>query len=96
MITAMQLDQATERFEKMTMTLRRLGTTFSKTEAAEIVGGHARLMKLIREGKIHVDRPSWDSDDFGSNSRWRCLAADVLENISHKIRIKRTYKNQTI
>lgn len=57
-------------------TFRRYGITFSKREAAKLVGGTARLMKLIRTGKIRKS-----SDETKPNSRWRCDGGDVLRHI---------------
>lgn len=47
--------------------------TFSKTLSARIVGGRYKLEKLVREGKIRIEKPS-----ATQNGKWECNAADVL------------------
>lgn len=49
--------------------------TFCKTEAAEIVGGRARLIRLVESGEIRADKKS-----VKQNGRWYCNAADVLRH----------------
>lgn len=56
--------------------LRRHNITFSKREAAKLVGGTARLMKLIAEGKVRVE-----SSMIKRNSRWRCDGGDILKHM---------------
>lgn len=51
------------------------GRTFSKDDAARIVGGEARLERLIAEGSIRADKPS-----AAQNGKWRCDAAQVLRH----------------
>lgn len=53
--------------------LDRNGITFSKTEAARMVGGESRLKALMIEGKVRVD-----GAPTAANSRWRCRGGDVL------------------
>lgn len=48
---------------------------FGYRVASTIVGGRARLDRLIIEGKIRADKPS-----TAQNGKWRCNAADVLRN----------------
>jgi hypothetical protein len=48
---------------------------FGKTEAARIVGGRARLVRLIESGEIRADKKS-----VRQNGRWYCNAADVLRH----------------
>lgn len=55
---------------------RRLGITFSKATAAKIVGGEYRLEKLVREGKIHMDKPT-----AKQNGKWHCDGGDVISHI---------------
>lgn len=47
---------------------------FSKTEAARLVGGGARLRQLIMEGKIRMDKTSPKQ-----NGKWFCNGGDVLK-----------------
>lgn len=47
--------------------------TFSKTEAARIVGGRGRLTELIVCGKVRMEKPS-----YAQNGKWLCNAGDVL------------------
>jgi len=49
--------------------------TFCKTEAARIVGGRARLVRLVESGEIRADKKS-----AKQNGRWYCNAADVLRH----------------
>ena len=49
--------------------------SFCKTEAAHIVGGRARLVRLIESGEIRADKKSTKQ-----NGRWYCNAADVLRH----------------
>lgn len=48
---------------------------FCKTEAARIVGGRARLVRLVESGEIRADKKS-----SKQNGRWYCNAADVLRH----------------
>lgn len=50
--------------------------SFGKVMASRIVGGRARLMQLIAEGKIEADKPNADA----ANGKWTCNAAQVLEH----------------
>lgn len=49
--------------------------SFCKTEAAEIVGGRARLVRLVESGEIRAVKTSRQQ-----NGRWYCNAADVLKH----------------
>lgn len=49
--------------------------SFCKTEAAEIVGGRARLVRLVESGEIRATKTSRQQ-----NGRWYCNAADVLRH----------------
>lgn len=51
------------------------GRTFSKTEAARIVGGRGRLADLIVCGKVRMEKPSG-----AQNGKWQCNAGDVLKH----------------
>lgn len=53
--------------------LRKNEITFSKTEAAKIVGSRGKLERLVFSGKIRMTKPN--SSQFG---RWFCMAEDVL------------------
>lgn len=63
-------------WEIVPIILRRHNITFSKREAAKLVGGTARLLRLITAGKVRVE-----STMIKQNSRWRCDGGDVLRNI---------------
>lgn len=47
--------------------------TFGKVESASIVGGRGRLVRLMDEGKVRVEKPT-----NKQNGKWFCNAADVL------------------
>ena len=47
---------------------------FGQREAAEIVGGRSRLMRLCEEGKIRFEKLT-----AKQNGKWFCNAADVLK-----------------
>ena len=49
--------------------------TFSKNEAARIVGGRGNLTKLIAEGSVRMEKPS-----NARNGKWMCNAGDVLKH----------------
>lgn len=51
------------------------GRTFSKTEAARIVGGRGRLTELIVCGKVRMEKPN-----DAQNGKWLCNAGDVLKH----------------
>lgn len=57
-------------------TFDQRGITFSRTMSAKIVGGEARLMRLVMEGKIRVDKPS-----DKQNGKWFCTGGDVIRNM---------------
>lgn len=48
---------------------------FGYRVAASIVGGRARLDRLIMEGRIRADKPCQKQ-----NGKWMCNAADVLRH----------------
>ena len=50
------------------------GETFGLRKAEKIVGGHARLMRLIEEGKIRAEK----TNGKAQNGKWFCNASDVL------------------
>lgn len=60
-------------FELVCSAFRRLGVTFSKAAAAKMVGGEYRLEKLVREGKIRMEKPTTKQ-----NGKWFCDGGDVL------------------
>jgi hypothetical protein len=49
---------------------------FSKNQASRLVGGRARLNKLVSLGKIRVDKPA-----NVQNGKWFCNAGDVIKHI---------------
>ena len=50
------------------------GETFGLKKSERIVGGHARLMRLIEEGKIRAEKVNGKAQ----NGKWFCNAGDVL------------------
>ena len=61
--------------------------TFGRNEAASIVGGRGKLIKLMDEGKIRVSKPT-----NKQNGKWFCNAADVLRYAI--VKIKQPRKNK--
>ena len=53
----------------------RRGITFSKTQAAKIVGGRYVLERLVAARKIRMVQPHQKQ-----NSRWQCNGEDVLRH----------------
>ncbi|MCD8386244.1 MAG: hypothetical protein LUD17_05055 [Bacteroidales bacterium] len=54
------------------------GQTFGQILSAKLVGGHGKLLKLIEQGKIEVDKPC-----ASQNGKWRCNAAQVLAHVKN-------------
>lgn len=50
--------------------------TFGLRYSEKIVGGRARLERLIVEGKIRAEK----GNTSAQNGKWLCNAADVLRN----------------
>ena len=48
--------------------------TFGLRKAEKIVGGRARLLRLIEEGKIRAEKTNGQAQ----NGKWFCNAGDVL------------------
>lgn len=48
--------------------------TFGLRTSERIVGGHARLIKLITDGKIRAEK----TNGSAQNGKWQCNAGDVL------------------
>lgn len=48
--------------------------TFGMTTSSKIVGGKARLMRLIEDGKIRAEK----TNGMAQNGKWFCNASDVL------------------
>lgn len=48
--------------------------TFGLRQSERIVGGHARLMRLIVDGKIRAEKVN----SKAQNGKWQCNAGDVL------------------
>lgn len=65
------------RLEMIPLMLNKHGIVFSKTMAAKLVGGHAKLGKLIERGKIRVEKKSLGKQ----NGKWYCNAGDVIRNM---------------
>lgn len=62
--------------ELLPIVLKKHAIVFSKTEAAKLVGGKARLLKLIERGKISVEKPT-----NKQNGKWYCSAGDVIKYV---------------
>lgn len=65
------------KLEIIPLALKKHGIVFSKTEAAKLVGGRARLLRLIERGEIQVEKPT-----NKQNGKWFCSAADVIRHIA--------------
>ncbi len=63
------------RLNALPFVFNKYGIVFSKTEAALLVGGRGRLVKLIAEGKIRVDKPT-----AKQNGKWFCNGGDVIRH----------------
>ena len=50
--------------------------TFGLRKSERIVGGHARLIRLIEEGKIRAEKVN----GAAQNGKWQCNASDVLRH----------------
>lgn len=50
--------------------------TFGLRKSERIVGGHARLMRLIEDGKIRAEKVNGEAQ----NGKWQCNASDVLRH----------------
>lgn len=48
--------------------------TFGLKTSTRIVGGRARLLRLIEEGKIRAEKVN----SSAQNGKWQCNAGDVL------------------
>ena len=53
--------------------------TFGRNEAADIVGGLSRLMRLVGQGKIRAEKRT-----NKQNGKWFCNAYDVLKHATLK------------
>lgn len=58
------------------MAMRSEDITFSKTQAAKIVGGRYVLERLVKQKKIRVVKPG-----MRQNARWECNGEDVLRHV---------------
>lgn len=50
--------------------------TFGLRKSERIVGGHARLMQLIEDGKVRAEKVNGNAQ----NGKWQCNASDVLRH----------------
>ena len=50
------------------------GEVFGLRQSERIVGGHARLMRLIEEGNVRAEKTNSEA----KNGKWMCNAGDVL------------------
>ncbi|MBD5307630.1 MAG: hypothetical protein HDS14_08430 [Bacteroides sp.] len=64
----------------MSMILKQHKVVFSKSVAARLVGGRARLLKLITEGRIEVEKPT-----NRQNGKWFCDAGDVIRYMAIRV-----------
>ena len=71
--------------EEIYAILRTKNITLSKTVASKIVGGRYTLDKLIATKRI---RTTQREDGRGQFRRYDCNAADVLQHVNYKERIK--------
>lgn len=63
--------------ERLSLILRTMNDkTFGWRFSEKIVGGRARLERLIVEGRIRADK----GNKAAQNGKWLCNAADVLFN----------------
>lgn len=62
--------------EQLLLVIMRVmnGKTFGLRYSEKIVGGRARLERLICAGKIRAHK----GNESAQNGKWRCNAADVL------------------
>nr|DAK61223.1 MAG TPA: hypothetical protein [Caudoviricetes sp.] len=67
--------------EEIYTAVRTNTITFSKTEAAKIIGSRCFLEKLVATGKIRMNKPS----DRQAGA-WKCNAEDVLRYANYKKR----------
>lgn len=65
------------RLEMIPLMLNKKGVVFSKTMAAKLVGGYARLGKLIENGSIRVEKRC----NGKQNGKWYCNGGDVIRNM---------------
>lgn len=56
------------------------GVSFSKTQAAKLVGGRTRLESLVAQGKIIARKTS-----SRQNGKWFCDGIDVIMHIKRQI-----------
>lgn len=66
------LSEERERLETIYLVMNR--ETFGLRTAGRIVGGHARLVRLITEGKVRAEKVNGNAQ----NGKWQCNAGDVL------------------
>lgn len=62
--------------DMISIALKKHGIVFSKSQAAKLVGGEARLLYLIETGVIGVEKPT-----NKQNGKWFCNAGDVVSYI---------------
>ena len=74
MTTAVPYNEAEARLE----TILRLmnGHTFGLRFSEKLVGGRARLERLIVEGKVRAEK----GNTTAQNGKWLCNASDVLRH----------------
>lgn len=65
------------RLEAIPLMFNHHGIMFSKRVAAKLVGGRARLDRLIIEGKVRFEKRALGT----KNGKWYCNGGDVIRNI---------------
>lgn len=63
------------RLDRIPVVLNKHNIFFSKGEAEKLLGGEMKLLRLISEGKIRVEKKT----ETAANSKWRCNAGDVIK-----------------
>ena len=74
MTTAQPYNEAEARLQVILRLMN--GMTFGLRKSEKIVGGRARLERLIVEGKIRAEKGNMTAQ----NGKWFCNASDVLRH----------------
>lgn len=65
------------RLDMIPVALNKHEIMFSQREAARLVGGMAKLLRLIEQGKVRVEKKT----PSAPNGKWQCNGGDVIKNI---------------
>lgn len=65
------------RLKRIPELLDKRGITFSQTEAAKLLGGRGKLLRLMESGEIRVEKKAL----YAQNGKWYCRAGDVLRHM---------------